>query len=123
MIRSATAAANASWPRPSAVPRLAAPSSSATADTSANTPSEIPTWLASPIAGRVRRRAAAHRLDHHAAGPLLEHVARGAGKRAARRVLERHVDHLGVAPHGLVDDRRSHVARAHERRADLQLVV
>ena len=41
MIRNATVATKASWPNASAVPRLAAPNSSASADASANAPTEI----------------------------------------------------------------------------------
>src|SRR3954464_14363371 len=123
MIRNATASAKAIWPKPKAVPRFVAPNSSASADTRANAPREIPIRAARVTVRSVRVRAAAHGLDDDAARALLEYVTRDSRESRPRLPGEVEVNHFGVAALRFVDDRGAHVAGPYQARSDLQLLV
>ena len=66
-------------------------------------------------------RGLARGFDDNAAGPLVEQIGRGrADPLLARRSMQRReVDHVGVDPPGLVDERRARAARADQPGADL----
>src|SRR4051794_37578583 len=100
------------------MPRLAAPKSSASPDTSANTHSAIPVRVASHTVRRVGRCSAAHRFDDDMTWALLQNVGRN---RTQTRLGEAEVDQLRVAPLCLVDNGRADAAGADDRRPDLEL--
>src|SRR5205085_2649896 len=102
---------------------FAAPSSSASADTSAKTVSEIAIRVASHIARRVRGSSAAHLFDHDTARPLLQHVRRDGPEAGLGRGSQIEVDNLRVASLRLLDDARADAARPDDGGADLQLLV